>query len=241
MDSYEGYKDRLRQLLANMERNPSDIGMPMLDAFVNEYEESLYNEIGRLARQLHDSLISFRIDEKIIGLTQENIPNAKERLRYVVTVTEQATQKVLSIVEKSIPLSQAMSTGADQLHETCGKAVGHGWSSESFSLFMKEMRRYLGEVKGNAGLFHDHLTEILMTQEYQDLTGQIIKRVIGLIQDVEDSLVNLVRITGQKKIPSGKKMNDITAEGPQISGIDNGDARMSGQDDVDQLLASMGF
>ena len=89
-----------------------------------------------------------------------------------------------------------------------------------------------------------------MAQDYQDLTGQIIRRVITLVQDVENSLVELVRITGQRMQPSAvaevsaekekEKEKDIEACGPAVPGVDKGDI-VSSQDDVDDLLSSLGF
>ena len=70
MDKYEEYVGRLRVLLQKMEISPAEEGMATLDAFVRDYEESLYNEIGRLTRQLHNSLNEFQSNEKINSLSK---------------------------------------------------------------------------------------------------------------------------------------------------------------------------
>ena len=239
MDMYEEYKRRVRELSQELEANSAEEGMTRLDAFVKDYEESLYNQIGRLTRQLHDSLNTFQGDEKIFSLTKEDIPSAKERLKYVVEVTEQATQKVLGIIENSIPLSLEISDGASGLHNKWSKLSGASGSWEVAS----STKAFLVGVGENASALHDNLTEILMAQEYQDITGQIIKKVIDLVQDVEDNLVRLIKLTGHVNAPRDKekKKESIEASGPCVPGLDDKAVYTSGQDDVDQLLASLGF
>ena len=88
---------------------------------------------------------------------------------------------------------------------------------------------------------HASLSEVLMAQDYQDLTGQIIRKVITLVQNVEQKLVKLVRITGNK-LDDSKGATDDKKElsGPAIPGLDQGD-QVTNQDDVDDLLSSLGF
>ncbi len=239
MDMYEEYKLRLRNLLQEMEVSSEKDGMATLDTFVKDYEEGLYNQIGRLTRQLHDSLNTFKADEKIFSLTKEDIPSAKERLKYVVEVTEQATQKVLGIIENSIPLSLEISEGASGLHNKWSKLSNAAGSQEIAS----STKTFLVEVGENASILHGHLTEILMAQEFQDITGQIIKKVIDLVQDVESNLVRLIKLTGHVNAPreKEKEKESLKASGPCVPGIDDQAVCTSGQDDVDELLASLGF
>ena len=241
MDMYEEYKRRVRELSQQLEASSAEDGMTTLDAFVKDYEESLYNQIGRLTRQLHDSLNTFQNDEKIFSLTKEDIPSAKERLKYVVEVTEEATQKVLGIIENSIPLSLGISEAAGGLHNKLSKSADANGSPEMVS----STKAFLAGVEENASILHGYLTEILMAQEYQDITGQIIKKVIDLVQDVEDNLIRLIKLTGHVTAPREKAKEDekdsIKASGPCVPGIDDKAVHTSGQDDVDQLLASLGF
>ena len=93
-------------------------------------------------------------------------------------------------------------------------------------------------------LLNSKLTEVLMAQGYQDLTGQVIRRVIDLAKEVEDSLVNMLTVFGE---PSTQELDEaaasaqlLTAEGPIIDAESRDDV-VSGQDDVDDLLSSLGF
>ena len=236
MDAYQINKNKLRILLGKMEESPPELGKALLDEFIRNYHTGLYNEVGRLARQLHDSLTAVQDEERLHNLTQADIPDAKERLRYVVTVTEQATQNVLSIVEKSVPVSQAIGRQAEALHHRCR---GEGGAERSDLL--QAVCDFLAEAKDGSGQLHSHLNEILMAQEYQDITGQIIKKVVDLVQEVEDSLVKMIKMTGHK--PSGEiaKAPIASSHGPDVPGLDHNGERVSGQDDVDQLLVSLGF
>ena len=219
MDMFEEYKRRVRELSQEFEASSAEDGISTLDAFVKDYEESLYNQIGRLTRQLHDSLNTFQNDEKIFSLTKGDIPSAKERLKYVVEVTEKATQKVLEIVEDSIPLSLEISEGAGGLHNE--------WSTLSGAAGLSEMASHTLEFLVGAGentkIQHGHMAEILMAQEYQDNTGQIIKKVRDLVQDVEDYLVRLDKLTRYITTSRDreKETDNIKASGPCVPGIDD--------------------
>lgn len=238
---YENYKEKLRELLLKMESSPATEGMAMLDCFVRDYEESLYNEIGRITRQLHNSLTKFDADEKILNIAKENIPGAKERLRYVVAMTEQAAQNVLAIVEKSIPASQEISVQAARLDDACAKIAGPEGAEFERSNLLGDTRHFLADVRDYSGLLHSHLTEILMAQEFQDITGQIIRKVIDLVQEVEDSLVRLIKMTGRKPSSIQNEGADIKLGGPRVPGVDDRRDCVADQDDVDHLLASLGF
>ncbi len=97
---------------------------------------------------------------------------------------------------------------------------------------------FLALSSGHSKKLHDSLTEILMAQSYQDLTGQIIRRVIGLVRDVEEKLVRLVAISGASRKPVEKKAVEL--EGPAVPNIEQGDM-IDNQNDVDDLLSSLGF
>jgi chemotaxis protein CheZ len=227
MDMFEEYKRRVRELSQELEANSAEDRIYTLDAFVKDYEERLYNQIGRLTRQLHDSLNTSQNNEKIFSLTKEDIPSAKERLKYVVGVTEKATQKVLEIVEDSIPLSLDISEDAGGLHNEWSKLSGATGLSEMAS----HTQGFLVGAGENTKIQHGHMAEILMAQEYQDNTGQIIKKVRDLVQDVEYNLVRLIKLT-MYAITSRdreKETDNIKASGPCVPGIDDQAVYTSGR------------
>jgi chemotaxis protein CheZ len=235
MNAYEVNKERLRSLLRALEDCPPEQGKALLDGFVKDYDASLYQEVGRLARQLHDSLTTMQDEERLLDLTRTDIPDAKDRLRYVVSMTERTTQNVLSIVERSVPLSRAIGHKAEELHRRC-LAERDVEDPE----LLQTVCGFLGEARDDAGRLHGHLNEIMMAQEYQDITGQIIKKVVGLVQEVEESLLKMITMTGHRR--GGETVKAAAGvQGPHVPGVDEAADRVTGQDDVDQLLVSLGF
>src|SRR3569833_4193890 len=101
-------KAELGHLLSEMERLDDKAALHLLDEYVKGHEASLYQEIGRLTRQVHDVLASFQMARRILELAENEIPAAKARLAYVITVTEQAAQKVIVAIESSLPLAADM-------------------------------------------------------------------------------------------------------------------------------------
>jgi chemotaxis protein CheZ len=114
-------------------------------------------------------------------------------------------------------------------------------SKDDFKELSDELSDFLRQTQEQSRILHGSLSEVLMAQDFQDLTGQIIRKVIALVQDVEQKLVKLVRITGNK-LDDGKghKQEAEKLAGPAIPGLDQGD-QVTNQDEVDDLLSSLGF
>lgn len=171
-------------------------------------QDELFKEVGRVTRKLHDSLKSFKeaIDPKLKEMAIVEMPNAIDRLQFVIDKTEEAANKTMAIVERYI-------LGMDEL--------------SSHIRNIKEPEDSVNFLKGFKNRLEDDLTEILTTQSFQDITGQVIKKVIGLVGDIEEELVKLIATFGVK-IEDGKKIETIAPE------------RVS-QEDVDDLLKEFGF
>ncbi len=233
-----------RELVEKIEQGKADEAVAVLESLAAVRERDLFLELGKLTRDLHDTLNSFQLDAKISDMAEHEIPDAKERLNHVITMTEQAADKTLNAVENTLPVSEELVAKAQQLRSDWERFRSRDMDVEEFRRLSKELDEFFSWLGESTPIIQSNLTDILMAQDFQDLTGQIIRRVINLVQDVENSLVDLVRITGQKmkpvkeeKAPAGP---DIAAVGPAVPGVDKGDV-VSGQDDVDDLLSSLGF
>jgi chemotaxis protein CheZ len=213
----------------------------ILGEIANVQECQLFQEVGRLTRQLHDTMAGFSIDSKINSMAEHDIPDAKERLQYVITMTEQAANQTLTVVEDVLPVSEQLNQQSQQLSEKWERFLDKEMPFEEFKSMSAEITDYFQKSGGSLQQMQDGLNEILMAQGFQDITGQIIKRVIDLVQDLETSMVELVRISGGKGNES-QKVNEPNLPGPVVPGIDDkkGDVAES-QDDVDDLLSSLGF
>jgi chemotaxis protein CheZ len=204
-------------------------------------QDELFIEVGRLTRELHDAINGFLLDARISDMTNIEIPDAKERLNYVITMTQQSADRTLTEVEKSLPLVEAMEQQSAQLSDAWNKLRLRMLNKEEFKGLSDQLSDFLQQIKEDSNVLHASLSEVLMAQDFQDLTGQIIRKVITLVQDVEQKLVKLVRITGNK-LDDTKAANQGSDKlaGPAIPGLDQGD-QVTNQDDVDDLLSSLGF
>lgn len=204
-------------------------------------KDELFIEVGRLTRELHDAINGFLLDARISDMTNVEIPDAKERLNYVITMTQQSADRTLTAVEKSLPLVEVMERRSGELAEDWGKLRMRMLSKDEFKGLSDDLADFLQQTKEDAVDLHASLSEVLMAQDFQDLTGQIIRKVITLVHDVEEKLVKLVRITGNK-LDEGKPAKEGREKlaGPAIPGLNQGD-QVKSQDEVDDLLSSLGF
>lgn len=240
--------DQARKLVEELEAGNDLEVKRVLDDLAKVREKDLFQELGKLTRELHDTMNSFKMDSRISELAQQDIPDAQERLNYVITMTEQAANKTLNAVEESIPLSESIAQRSSELQQDWERFRNREMSVDEFRELSRKMDEFFPHVKQNSQVLQGNLSDVLMAQDFQDLTGQIIRRVITLVSDVEESLVDLIRISGkgeaaadtQAEDTSSTKKEEPVLEGPHIPGVNDQDV-MSGQDDVDDLLSSLGF
>ncbi len=209
-------------------------------------EEGIYHEVGKMTRQLHDSLNSFTQETRLDELTEDEIPDARARLRHVITLTQKSADRSLGAVEKTLPKCDQLSARIAKLGNSWQNFKRREMSIDQFRNLSTELEAFFTDAEQDTADIRDGLNEIMMAQDFQDLTGQIISRVIELVEEVEGNLVELVRITGTKfsgteeKDVGKDKKPDIEAAGPAIPGVGKSDL-VSGQDEVDDLLSSLGF
>ncbi|MCJ8167930.1 protein phosphatase CheZ [Atopomonas sediminilitoris] len=214
-------------------------------------DQGLYHEVGKLTRGLHNAIVNFQIDAE--GNTSEDvsqISDATDRLSYVVKLTEKAANRTMDLVELSTPLAGELTSQARGLREEWGKLIRREVGPAEFRDLYKRIDAFLEQAEGTSSQLSGNLNEILLAQDFQDLTGQVIKRVTGLVKEVEGSLVKLMVMASQVDRYTGlvhdathireEKNISSKGEGPQIH-ADKREDVVSGQDDVDDLLSSLGF
>jgi chemotaxis protein CheZ len=245
-ETAQSQNDRLmlaRSLVSHLESgNETDAG-PVIAELAGFTDSQLFQEVGRLTRELHDSINSFVRDARRADIAENDIPDATERLRYVIKTTEQAANTTLGAVEESIPLAESVRSDALHLAQQWQLFNSRQLSVDDFRELSVELSQFLSATQANSEALHQKLSEVLMAQGYQDITGQVIGKVIDLVNDVEHKLVELVRLSGShaRSSKDTEKREPVkTAQGPAVPGVDKGD-RVSGQDEVDDLLSSLGF
>jgi len=203
----------------------------------------LYQKLGQLTRELHDKMLGFAMDSRIADLTHTKIPDARERLNYVITMTQESADTTLNVVEELVPLSAKMGKQSSELSLKWGRFLQREMPYSEFKELSSELSEYFSESKAGIETIQSKLNEVLLAQGFQDVTGQIIRRVIGLVQDVEESMVELIRLSGLPRFiqdESSEQSAEQPMEGPAIPGVEQG-KMMDTQDDVDDLLSSLGF
>lgn len=193
--------------------------------------EEVYEDLGLVARQLHSAVVQLGADGRLHRMASE-IPDARERLVYVGQLTDRAAHKVLGLVEQGQPACRALSDDAKAL---CNKleAAAVGASPEQAAL-LAEARQFAEQAAARAEQQHETLSEIMLSQDFQDLSGQVIQKVVKIITETEDQLLGLLL----KHAPlqaSDLQPASQDLQGPQVEG------KALEQDDVDDLLASLGF
>lgn len=245
-ESADGGVDQLRlakSLVDHLESGNQEGAVSVIAELAGFRDSMLFQEIGRLTRELHDSINGFVKDARLADIAQTDMPDAAERLRYVIATTEQAANTTLGAVEDSLPLADTLRTDARHLADQWARFNSRQLSVNDFRELSNELSHFLKVTQDNSEALHGKLSEVLMAQGYQDITGQVIRKVITLVDDVENKLVELVRLSGvrpKSSPPPAEKGKDIEAHGPMVPGVDKGDV-VSGQDDVDDLLSSLGF
>lgn len=234
-----------RQLVEFLEAGDNDAATALLEATKIQDSMELFAEVGKLTRQLHDSLNSFNIDSRIADLANEDIPDAQSRLNYVIETTEQAANKTMDAVETSMPIAEKLCSDITEILPQWKKLMSRQLELGEFKALCHSVDKFLEDSSRDSSQLTELLTEVLMAQGYQDLTGQVIRRVIELVKEVEDSLVNVLKVFGEPEINEAarKEKEELQAHSPEgpIIDAESRDDVVSGQDDVDDLLSSLGF
>ncbi|HCX83147.1 MAG: chemotaxis protein CheZ [Curvibacter sp. RIFCSPHIGHO2_12_FULL_63_18] len=195
----------------------------------------VHQQLGALTRQLHDSLNGLGLAEKVKDWAGE-LPDAKSRLSYIARLTGQAAEKVLNQVDQAKAQHDHIAAETRRIGELIVKdpvaAVAKG-----------HVMNFITDVEQASKKVDDHLTEIMMAQDFHDLTGQVIAKVVTLAATIEEQLVLLLLQTApadaKVNAPSGQEYVPALA-GPVVDGQANQDV-VTDQSQVDDLLASLGF
>lgn len=204
----------------------------------NTVTPDVHQTIGKLTRQLHDALNGLGLTDKVKGLTGE-IPDAKDRLSYIVRLTGEAAEKVLNRVD------QAKAQHDHVAAET--RRIGALIVKDPVSAVAKgHVMNFITDVEQSTQKIDQHLTEIMMAQDFHDLTGQVIAKVINLVADIEAQLIQLliqtapVEVVVKATAPAPAAAYQPALSGPVVNPVGNTEV-VSGQSEVDDLLASLGF
>ncbi|MFC3031785.1 protein phosphatase CheZ [Pseudoalteromonas fenneropenaei] len=244
--------EQARLLVEYLEQGEQQKADQLIMEAASKEQSELFAEVGKLTRQLHESLKNFELDTRLADLTTEALPDAKQRLNYVMEMTENAANKTMDAVEASLPLAQQLAEDISHIKPTWDRLMNRDIQLGEFKALCHDIDRFMQSSPNRTDELQMLMTNVLMAQDYQDLTGQVIRRVIELVREVEDSLIHLLTVFGTTDVSSLKqKRTEQVREQSQpdeLSGpegpIINPELRedvVSGQDEVDDLLSSLGF
>ncbi|MFC4161678.1 protein phosphatase CheZ [Chitinimonas lacunae] len=207
---------------------------------LDEPARSMFSSIGQLTRKVHDALRELGYD-KSLERAAAAIPDARDRLAYVATLTEQAANRTLNAVDAAQPLQNKIENEADALAARWDKLYANQLSIEEFKQLVAETRDHLKGSANHARATNEQLLEIMMAQDFQDLTGQVIKKIVEMAKEMEGHLLEfLVEFSPGLKAPSPAEVDPSLLNGPVYKAEGRPDV-VTNQEQVDDLLASLGF
>ena len=195
------------------------------------------NQIGHMARALHDTLRELGLNKEI-EKAASTIPDARDRLNYVATLTQQAAERVLNATEAAQPVVEKLGSEAQQLARQWDLLFEKKLDVPQFKDLVTQTHAYLHEMPKQTRTTNAYLTEIMMAQDFQDLTGQVIKKIIELTKDMEQQLLALLLENASPSVKA--ELNTSLLNGPVINAKGRTDV-VTSQDQVDDLLESLGF
>jgi chemotaxis protein CheZ len=206
--------------------------------------EQLLGRIGQLTRQLREGLRELGLDKEVAKAAQA-IPDARDRLNYVAAMTERAAHRALNAIDVAQPLQEGLASDAKALSRRWDEWFASPIELNDARELVRDTRGYLQEVPQKANGINTQLMEILMAQDFQDLTGQVIKKMMEVVNDVETQLLQvLIDNSPIEKRTEAASVHASSAaaslqNGPQV--VAGNPEAVTDQAQVDDLLESLGF
>ena len=199
--------------------------------------DAVFQKVGHMTRQLHDTLHELGYD-KALQDAAHALPDATSRLLYVGQMTEQAASRVLNATDIAKPIQDSMHDRSSVLGRRWDKLYANELSADEFKKLAAETRAFLHDVPQQADATNAQLMDIMMAQDFQDLTGQVIKKIVDLAQKMETQLLQVLieSMPQEMRNEAGSGLKN----GPVINAVGRTDV-VSNQEQVDDLLESLGF
>ena len=209
---------------------------PMDDA-----EKNMYERLGGIVRVMHDSLRELGYDKALTEASSQ-IVDAQDRLEYVASLTEQAANKVLNTLDEGMPAQDVLSKQAKDMENRWADLFAGKLSIEQFKALAGDSRQFAQIVSASTEAEKARLLEIMMAQDFQDITGQLIKKVVNITKTVENELAQLLRDSAPADVKEKLAQKQAVQEQPvQLMSGPSVPAAALDQDSVDDLLADLGF
>lgn len=221
---------------------PAALRQPVMPAAVDAPAPQLLAQLHSLTANLQSALDRFRLDSRLTRLAEKEVPDARERLSHVLKLTDQAAHRTMDLVEQSCPPADRTAREAIALSEPWARFRAGTISVADYCELIGRIDKFLVASRADSEKVRANLNEVLLAQDYQDLTGQIIRGVMTLVAEVEVVLVDLAKLAGNQPGDHGPTAQELArGTGPVVPGVEQGAAIVDGQADIDALLADLGM
>ncbi|WP_426339095.1 protein phosphatase CheZ [Pseudoduganella sp. S-14] len=201
----------------------------------SEHPDGMFERLGGIVRLLHDSLRELGYDKALTEASTQ-IVDAQDRLEYVASLTEQAANKVLNTLDDGMPAQEVLSKQAKEMEERWAELFAGKLSIEDFKALAGDSRAFASKVAQATEAEKARLLEIMMAQDFQDITGQLIKKVVAITKKVESELAQLLKDNAPADVREKIAQKEVSLmSGPSVP------SEALNQDSVDDLLADLGF
>jgi len=239
----ERFGARLLSLSTALEAEDEDAFMAELNSMVRERDDALWTQLRKLTSDLNGALERFQLDSRLVDLAEKEVPDAKQRLDHVMKMTDEAAHKTMDLVEQSGPLAGRIAKEAAEISVFWQQFMSRSIDPQAFKQLLGRIDEFLHSAQKDTETVRANLAEVLMTQGYQDLSGQIIRGVIKLVTEVELTLSELVKMATLDRSEDQRSTDQYHAtrgHGPVVPGVDHG-VVVGDQVDVDALLSNLGM
>lgn len=225
----------LRMALDRLDMGDASGFDQQIDELMRARQRGLYSNLARLSRGLQQQVRAMHQDDQIARLANDGMPDARHRLDYIMKVTEKAAHRTLDLVDQAHEVACSLGSIADRMVDIeCDLAVPHPDVPQA----RQNIRQLSNGLRADAQGLRLTLTALSQAQEYQDISGQLIKRVITLVCNVETVLHELLRGSDAEfSVPAAAVVPGMLA-GPAVEGLG---APAATQQDADALLSELGF
>ena len=211
-----------------------------VDHIVRMREPQTITAIRKLTGDLQQALERFSIEYRLADIAENGIPDARTRLTHVIGLTDEAAHRTLDLVEQSGPLAERTAREAAALMESLQPLRERAVPGSGLESPVRSIEAFLAAARCDAEQIRRNLAEVLLAQGFQDLAGQIIRNVMTLVQELEQALVSLTRLSDDVVEHASLGQSPDAARGPTVPGVTKGEVAAA-QTDVDELLSDLGM
>lgn len=236
------YREWVEAMHAALQANDEAGFSAAMRGFNGLQDATVMSSVRKVRGDLQAALERFRAESRLAELAEREVPDARQRLAHVIKLTDDAAHHTMDLVDQSCPLVDAVAREAQRLQ---GLLAGLQGTADAAA--RTELANFLAATQASMKSVRARLSDVLLAQGYQDLSGQIIRNVMKLVDELEATLGDLVRIdhcetAGERPARRLAPLESArtTPVGPVVPGVQHGET-VGGQQDVDAMLSGLGM